>query len=113
MQTHDTAVAYVPGPLHPDLFGGETPITIPVKAGDLKVFQVRVSWLECYRDYQHITVAAPNENAAQQAALQYAEERELGEDAEDYEVEGCDRLDRLPTEEEALAWNERRGGTQC
>lgn len=113
MQTHDTAVAYVPGPLHPDLFGGETPITIPLRAGDLKVFQVRVSWLECHRDSCRITVAAPNENAAAQAALQHAEDQDPFHDGDDYEVETCDRLDRLPTEEEVLAWNERRGGEPC
>ncbi len=29
-------VVYIKGPLHPDLFGGETPIMVPIKGGGVR-----------------------------------------------------------------------------
>lgn len=58
-----TMTIVVPGPLHPDLFGGETPIMTPMQ---VRVFEVHATWNEPRRE--RYTVVAADEEQAQAVA---------------------------------------------
>lgn len=63
-----TMTIMVPGPLHPDLFGGMTPIMTPVKG---RAFLVRAAWVA--RDYTHYTVVAADDAQAEEIAARLVE----------------------------------------
>ncbi|KAB7624350.1 hypothetical protein [Alkalilimnicola sp. S0819] len=96
---------YIPGPLHPDLFGGETPVMLPSDAP--KVFRVEVSYLVAERRSRTVTVAAANRTEGARLAVQAVEDR-AHEDDHDHEVDDIEALDRAPTTEEMEAWKARR-----
>lgn len=93
-------VVLVPGPMHPDMFDGETPIMVPVKRP--KVYDVRITFTQ-YESVKY-SIAAHSEEAAGDAALELAEGQEEGED---FEVDDIDLLARAPTDEELAAFRNR------
>lgn len=61
---NDSNVFYVPGPMHPDLFDGETPIMLPVKVGkDVKAYSVTLSFSG---EYTKTLLADSEEDAREQ-----------------------------------------------
>ncbi len=93
MQNH----VFIPGPLHPDLFGGETPIMMPCELPPA-LFSVEVCWpadgkIECEMS---CVVARTHEEAARSASR-----RSTRTDAE---VVGVERKSRRPSRRELEAW---------
>lgn len=72
-----TMTIMVPGPLHPDLFGGETPIMTAVKG---RTFLIHASWVT--RDDAHYTVVAKDEEQAEEIAEQLVEREANGTSCE-------------------------------
>jgi hypothetical protein len=93
---HSSNVIFVPGPMHPDLFDGETPIMIPAKRPD--VYEITVGYVvtrKRIRDSVQVCVAAYNKKDAEKAALEEAEDQ-AGSDVDDFEIEEVEKLDRDP-----------------
>lgn len=59
---------YTDGPMHPDMFDGETPIRTKKKV-DLHAYEVEVTWME--PDSGRVTVVAKNEDEAIEKAMEY------------------------------------------
>lgn len=98
---HSSNMVFVPGPMHPDLFGGETPIMIPVKAPN--VYEVKVGFTRTVTrtesDSMEICLAAYTKDEAKKAALEQAEE-DASSDEDDFEIESIEKLNREPTRDE-------------
>lgn len=77
----------VAGELHPDLFGGMTPMMVPMEFEDLAVYRCRVSWTE--RNYSVVDIVATSEEEASAKAEDYFAERE---DGDDYETDDVSRV---------------------
>lgn len=89
----------VPGPLHPDLFNGTTPIMMRLPAQEaLKVYEVHVS----VSKQESLDVVASSPEEADAIALRMVE---MDQDF-DAEVEAtwCRQLERTPDEEEILSY---------
>lgn len=97
----------VPGPLYPDLFDGETPIMVPVKA---RVYQVELTFAYLEWTRGTVFVLAYDENDAEKAAVDRLECEE--EDACEIEVDCIDPLDRTPTEDELHWFKQRRASRE-
>ncbi|PKM44795.1 MAG: hypothetical protein CVV05_09590 [Gammaproteobacteria bacterium HGW-Gammaproteobacteria-1] len=96
---------FIPGPLHPDLFGGETPIMIPCDQPPA-LFRVEVCWPEDGEIMCHkLTVVACDYDEAAQIALG-AETRAKRCNAEVVDVQ---RQRRRPTAVEIESWARRMG----
>ena len=89
-------LAYVPGPLYPDLFGADTPIMVPVEIEHLNVYDVTVSIL--VRDLEVIRVVAISEDEAEAIAIAQAEDTLEGEE---HEVVRC--RERCPASDDQIA----------
>lgn len=75
---------YIPGPMHPDLFDGETPIMVP---GEFSLFDVDISWTVTEIFEETFTVAALNEEDAAQLARKAAEHHNEGDGFEVQSIE--------------------------
>jgi hypothetical protein len=93
----------LPGPLHPDLFDGETPVMLPVKRPP-KLYRVEVIYL--IPEAETCTVAAQNEQEAMSHALA---DVKSDTDGHSYEVVDVKPLSREPSEEQLRAWSARKG----
>lgn len=80
---HQTVI-YVPVAMHPDLFGGESPILQAIPC-DLQCFEVEVSYT--VRETKSVRVAARNEDEAAELAEAMVEAKEDGDDFEAVHVE--------------------------
>lgn len=100
----------VPGPMHPDMFDGETPILVPL-AKPPKVYEVAVSYTVTERETRRIRVAANNKREAMAAAVAQAEEQ-ADDNEDDFEAEHIQALDCAPNDSELTAWQARRGGVK-
>lgn len=99
---------FVPGPLYPDLFDGETPILLPVDKPP-KVYRVAVTYSVIERNTRLITVAANSEKEAVRQAI--AEAEKAGDDEEfDHDAEYVDKLDTEPTATQLQTWLARQEG---
>jgi hypothetical protein len=76
---------YVNGPMHPDLFGGETPIRIKKKL-ELHAFMVEVTWNT--PEQTTVIVAGKDEEDAIEKAMARIEEREGVFDIVDDSIDG-------------------------
>lgn len=95
--------SFVPGPLHPDLFDGETPIMLPCNLPPA-LFRVEVCWregddIECRK----LNVVACTHEEAAQLALELAQRS----DQEGAEVVDVQRGRRRPTTAMIEAWAKR------
>lgn len=98
-------IEFISGPLHPDLFGGETPIMVPCEELPV-VFGVEVCWpageeIECRK----LAVLARGHGEAASLALEAA--RATSPHAEVVDVR---RGRRGPTTQELEAWTKRMEG---
>lgn len=106
MSASEQQVVCLKGPLHPDLFGGETPTTLKVPmefATKAYACEVRIEPLDRYE------IAATSRDEASDFALWLARE-ETGFDC-DLEVEVVAKLDREPSMNELTEyakWLDRR-----
>ena len=84
-----TMTIMVPGPLHPDLFGGETPIMTAMK---VRAFDVHATWNEP-RSERYTVVAADEEQA--QAVAERLVDDDCFDDAEglNFDIEEIDDPD--------------------
>lgn len=99
----------IPGPLHPDLFDGETPIRVPIGL-PLKVYQVAVTYVVHENERQTVMLAARNHQEASRLALTLAESR-ADENEDDFDVEDCQELDGVEPEQTHIdAWYTSGGG---
>lgn len=78
---HNTT--FVPGPLHPDLFDGETPMLLPmpVQPG---CYEVEVCWTVTRVECAVYRIHAESETEAAERALRHA--TALNDDGEEFEV---------------------------
>lgn len=97
----------VPGPLHPDMFDGETPILMPLK-NPPNAYEVWVSFSVVMRGTRMVRVAAHNKSEAERAAVELLE-RDASSNEDNFEAEGAERLERPPNDYELKDWHERRG----
>ena len=96
-------IDFIPGPLHPDLFGGETPIMVPCE-GLPAVFGVEVCWpagaeIECRK----LTVLARSHGEAAHLALDVSRRT----NSVCAEVVDVQRRRRRPMPHELEAWTKR------
>lgn len=105
MSTQTTEL-YVPGPLHPDLFGGETPLMVPLQEVP-RVYGVEVGFTVTTRESVRLDVAATSEEEAARLALEQAEDQ-AAEDEDDFDVEDVEALDADPSDKQLQAWIARR-----
>lgn len=93
---------YIRGPLHPDLFDGETPVMQAVVAD---LFRVDLTWLvgsvdgDFFRGRAEVTVLARNEREAQFVAEVLTQNR-IGDCGGGVLVEDVCVLDVYPTDEQ-------------
>lgn len=88
----------VPGPMHPDLFDGETPIMVPTK---LKAFRVQVTWVERHREA--VYVLAENADQAGDKAVGIVERQECdGDEFDCDEAQAVDARKLEPWQREQL-----------
>lgn len=104
----DSELVCVPGPMHPDMFDGETPILVPLTKPP-KVYEVAVSYTVTERETRRIRVAANHKREAMAAAVAEAEDQ-ADDNEDDFEAEHIQALDRAPNDSELTAWQARRGG---
>lgn len=105
MDTEQTIL--VPGPPHPDLFDGETPTMVPAPTM-VRAFLVTVSY--SVRRFQRSDVeviAASEEEACRLAVAKMG--RDAGdydgdEEADDFEADDVEELERGPTRDELYEW---------
>jgi hypothetical protein len=83
-RTHENL--FVCGPLHPDLFGGETPILLPIEDPN-SVYRVEVCWDEEAVQCHILYVLADNENDAAGLALRFLHAGGLDTDLEVVDVQ--------------------------
>lgn len=90
----------VPGPLHPDLFGGMTPIMTEV---EVRAFEVAATWVEHHG--RTLTVLARDEVEAKVLARRQAVSAATG-DVEDFNVDLTDEIDEgdFRVTETEIAW---------
>lgn len=99
--------ALVPGPLHPDLFGGVSPIQ--VSAGDLRMYRVEIAPEGLEAAWLTLEVAAVNARQAHQfAAADYA--RRTGTAEHRLTLLAIDHLDAPPGPDDKRAYLARHGG---
>lgn len=96
----------VPGPLHPDLFDGETPIMQSVSGP--RVYAVQVECVVHEKDRRRVEVAASSQEEATHTAMMLAEEDTFGDEVEAVGVDEVETLDRAPSKNELEAWKARR-----
>lgn len=104
--SRQTIELYVPGPMHPDLFDGETPIQLPVEIPP-RLFQVEVSFSVTKRRSRRVTLAATSEAEAARVAVEWAED-DADDSEDDFEVEEVEDLATEPGDEELQAWLARQ-----
>ena len=83
-RTHENL--FVCGPLHPDLFGGETPILLPVE-DPACVYRVEVCWDDESVQCRALHILADNETEAAGHALRFLRAGGLGPDLEVVDVQ--------------------------
>lgn len=96
----------VPGPNHPDLFDGESPVMLPLEK-PVKAFQVRVTYAVTERESATVMVAARNAEEAQRIAIGRVEGR-ADDNEHDHDVEDVEALTRPATASELRAWLARQ-----
>lgn len=102
-----TAQMCIPGPNHPDLFDGETPMMLPLDK-PLAAYQVRVTYTVTERESATVMVAARNAKEAARIAIDRVEGR-ADDNERDHDIEEVERLDRPATAAEKRAWLAREG----
>lgn len=102
---------YVPGPLHPDMFDGETPILVPLK-NPPRAYEVRVSYRVIEHDSRAVRVAARNKTEAMQAEVELLE-RNACNNEDNFEAQSASPLERAPTDSELTAWQARQEGAKA
>jgi len=105
-----TDAALIPGPSHPDMFDGESPIMLPLDK-PLQAYEVSVTYLVTEHESRTVVVAARNEEEAARLAQQRVEDHACEED-HDHDVEMVTLLDRPANAAEKRAWLARDGGAQ-
>lgn len=96
------AAMLVPGPNHPDLFDGESPVMLALDK-PIKAFEVRVSYAVTEHESRTVMVAARNAEEAARIAVDRVESR--GDDNDhDHDAEDVRALSRPATAAELRAW---------
>lgn len=97
---------YEPGPMHPDLFDGETPIMVPRK---LRAYRVPVKYHIPVVEFESDTVVvfANDAEEAERIAIEVVKER-ADVDAEEFEAEDADELDNHEITERDIAEHIKR-----
>lgn len=101
----------VAGPLHPDLFGGETPIWLPVESTDLRAFDVHLE-IQVLRSEQ-LQVLALSAAQAREIARQVCKpELEWGAQILEVDLEGDEEYDPALHSELVADFRRYGGGLQ-
>lgn len=98
----------IPGPLHPDLFDGATPVMVPLDK-PLRAYEVEVAYAVTERESRTVMVAAHNEEEAARSAVERVEATACDTD-HDHDAESIRALARPVTAAEARAYLARQQG---